>query len=169
MAEKNENEAKQKKSPKMLIIIIAAVALAAGGGYFAMGKPGGGESKDEGHGGGHGETKAAEEKKGASGSAGGVIHPLDTFIVNLADPARTRYLKVTVQLELDRQETASEVAARSPQVRDALIILLSSKGIEEISSPEGKYQLRDEIVARVNQFMTKGKVVTAYFTDLVVQ
>lgn len=182
MAEKEKEEKKEEKgekkegekaprSPKMLIIIIAAsVVLAGGGGYFFMSKSGSkevkaGETKSS----GHGEPKGGHEKKAEGKATAGFIHPLDTFIVNLADPSRTRYLKVTVQLELDNDSAIEEVKSKTPQVRDALIILFSSKGIDEIATAEGKYQLRDEIIARVNQFMTRGKVESAYFTDLVVQ
>lgn len=174
MAEKEEkkDDAKPARSSKMLVIIIAAVALAGAGGYFAMSKSGGAKEgvSEESTGSGHGEAKGGhEEKKGAGEGSGSFIHPLDSFIVNLSDQGRTRYLKVTVQLELDKQETIDQVKSKTPQIRDALIILLSSKSIEEIATSEGKYQLRDEIVARVKQFAGKGAVVAAYFTDFVVQ
>lgn len=179
--EKKEGEEGKpaKKSPMMLIIIVAAVVLAGGGGYFFMSKSKAKvaapeEAGDSAHGetapakDAHGEAKGEHGKEGDK-NGGGVIKPLDTFIVNLADPTRPRYLKITIQLEMDKQETDAEVTSKMPQIRDSLIILLSSKTLEEISTAEGKYQMRDEILARINQFMKKGKVVGAYFTDLVVQ
>ncbi len=173
MAEKEEkkDEAKPARSSKTLVLIIAAVALAGAGGYFAMSKSGAAKegAAEESKGSGHGEAKGGHEKKGAGEGNGSFIHPLDSFIVNLSDQGRTRYLKVTIQLELDNQETIDQVKSKTPQIRDALIILLSSKSIEEIATSEGKYQLRDEIVARVKQFTGKGAVMAAYFTDFVVQ
>lgn len=179
MAESEEQvETKSKGlSKKMMMIIGAAVLVAGGGGYFAMSKMGGGhkeatkeEAPSSGHAdakSGHGEAKG--EKKGGGPDVSGHIYPLETFVVNLSDQGRTRYLKVTIQLEMDKQEATQEVATKIPQVKDALIILLSSKTVDEVTATEGKYQLRDEIVARVNQFLTKGMVITAYFTDFVVQ
>lgn len=173
MAEKEDkkDEAKPARSSKMLVMIVAAVALAGAGGYFAMSKSGGAKegAAEEGKSAGHGEAKGGHEKKDATESKGSLMHPLDTFIVNLTDQGRTRYLKVTVQLEIEKQETVDLVKSKTPQIRDSLIILLSSKSIEEISTSEGKYQLRDEIVARVKQFVGTGAVVAAYFTDFVVQ
>lgn len=173
MAEKEEkkDEAKPARSSKMLIIIVVAVLLAGAGGYFAMSKSGGAKegAAEEVKSGGHGEAKGGHEKKGEAESKGSLIHPLDTFIVNLTDQGRTRYLKVTVQLEIGKQETVDLIKSKTPQIRDSLIILLSSKSIEEISTSEGKYQLRDEIVARVKQFAGEGAAVAAYFTDFVVQ
>lgn len=177
MAEKEKKAEKEegsvaKKSPKMLIIIVAAVTLAGGGGYFFMSKSSHKEEPQaavEEKGGGHGEAKGGHGDAGPKGDHGKLIHPLDTFIVNLANQNRTMYLKVTIQLEVDKPEVVSEITAKNAKVRDSLIILLSSKSLEEIASTEGKYQLRDEIVSRVNQYMSKGMVTTAYFTDLVVQ
>lgn len=177
--EKEGEEGKPAKKSPMMLIIIVAVVLAGGGGYFFMSKSKAKvaapeEAGDAGHGEAapakaeHGEAKGEKGKEGDKGG-GGVIKPLDTFIVNLADPTRPRYLKITIQLEMDKQETDAEVTAKMPQIRDSLIILLSSKTLDEISTAEGKYQMRDEILARINQFMKKGKVVGAYFTDLVVQ
>lgn len=167
----NEGEAKPARSPKMLIIIVAAVILAGAGGYFAMSKSGNeGVAAEEGESSGSGEAGEGHgnNKEGDKHNAGHV-YPLDSFIVNLSDPNRTRYLKVTIQLELEKPEAIEEVKSKIPQVRDALIILLSSKSMEEIATPAGKYQLRDEIIARVKQFVTRGNVITAYFTDFVVQ
>jgi flagellar FliL protein len=48
-------------------------------------------------------------------------------------------------------------------------VLLSSKSYAEIGSVEGKYQLRDEIVQRINQFIGGDGVKTAYFTEFVIQ
>lgn len=178
MAEKTENtekekegEAKPARSSKKLLIIVAAVVLAGAGGYFAMSKSGGAKdgAAEESKSSGHGEASDGHGSKDGNKAAGGHVYPLDSFIVNLSDPNRTRYLKVTVQLELDKPEAIEEVKSKTPQVRDALIILLSSKSMEEIATPAGKYQLRDEIIARIKQFVTKGTVITAYFTDFVVQ
>lgn len=173
MPEIEKEEGKPKGSSKMLIIIVGVIILAGAGGYFFMSKSSGSGGKEEntheGKSGGHGEAKGGHEKTGEKTGTSGIIHPLDTFIVNLADPNRTRYLKITIQLEMDKSESVTEVSSKTTQIRDALIILLSSKSIDEIAAAEGKYQLRDEIVVRVNQFMTKGRAVTAYFTDLVVQ
>jgi flagellar FliL protein len=46
---------------------------------------------------------------------------------------------------------------------------LSSKSYSDIGTVEGKYKMRDEIVARVNQYLTNSKVSTAYFTEFVIQ
>jgi len=172
-AKKNKGEKKEAK-PKgksKLILIIAGVVLlllVAGGGFFFMRK-------------GSSEKTAAVEEKPAAPKAehaaekteekvgSGVILDLDPFVVNLADSPEIRYLKVTIKLELTKAEYAEEVNNRMPQIRDSLLILLSSKEYAAIRTVEGKLELRDEILQRLNTVLKKGVVQTAYFTDFVAQ
>ncbi|HEU4683481.1 MAG TPA: flagellar basal body-associated FliL family protein [Nitrospira sp.] len=159
--------------PMKLVIIVAAVALLMGlGGAFAVVKlAGGGHAASD-------ERKAdpAPEKKSAGEDAAaktpgapGAIFDLEPFIVNLADAPEIRYLKLTVKLELDAPETSGELGPRIPQIRDTILVLLSSKEASAIKTPQGKFQLRDEITRRVNDLLPKASVRTAYFTEFVVQ
>jgi flagellar protein FliL len=54
-------------------------------------------------------------------------------------------------------------------VRDTILILLSSKDVASLRTPQGKFQLRDELTLRVNALLPKGGVRSAYFTEFVVQ
>ena len=56
-----------------------------------------------------------------------------------------------------------------PKIRDSLIILLTSKGFDDISSIQGKLKLREEILYRINNVLGEGKAKAIYFTDFVVQ
>jgi flagellar FliL protein len=168
---KEESTAAAKKGKGLLIAIIAVAILGAGAGaYFVFGGKEGAPAAAEGHG-------AAAEASGheSAPAAHGEQPPKDTifnlepFIVNLLDNSGTRYLKLTVNLELTEGASSADLNAQSTQIRDSLIILLSSKSYTDIGTVEGKYLMRDEIVARVNQFLKKGKVKTAYFTEFVIQ
>jgi flagellar FliL protein len=94
---------------------------------------------------------------------------LDPFIVNLADTPEVRYLKLTIKLDVDSEAVASELSARIPQIRDAVLVLLSSKDVNAVRTTQGKFQLRDEITQRVNGLLKKPGVRSAYFTEFVVQ
>lgn len=96
------------------------------------------------------------------------LYSLDPFIVNLFDPKSVRYLKVTLQLEL-ADIKKEEVDTQVPKIRDSLIILISSKKLEEVASMEGKLRLREEILFRINRILGEGKTREIYFTDFVVQ
>lgn len=115
----------------------------------------------------HSEPPKAAPVSTAVGAAG-EIFDLDPFVVNLAD-SETHYLKVTVKLELERSDVKDELTKRTPQVRDAILILLTSKETSNVRTTQGKYQLRDEVMARVNAVLPRGGVRGAYFADFVVQ
>ncbi|MBI5345213.1 MAG: flagellar basal body-associated FliL family protein [Deltaproteobacteria bacterium] len=169
--EKEEAAHPPKKGKGLLIAIIAAVVLAGAGAaglilFKGKAPTGGGQEKDA----PASKHAGAPEKEGRGGKEeAGSVFKLEPFIVNLQDNSGTRYLKLTLNLELSSPDMQSELAAQNSKVRDSLIILLSSKNYSDIGTVEGKYQLRDEIVARVNQFITRGKVKTAYFTEFVIQ
>lgn len=161
--------------PLKLVIIIAVGTLVIGlGGAFAFFKftatsQGGNDQKAQPAvakaGQGEPEAKHSPEKV----SAPGAIYDVDPFIVNLADTPEVRYLKLTVKLELESQGVSAELAERVPQVRDTILVLLTSKDTASIRTPQGKFQLRDEITQRVNSLLPKPGVKAAYFTDFVVQ
>jgi flagellar FliL protein len=145
--------AKKGKKKMIMIIIIAVVALAlAAGGFFLVPKLLGGKDKKE-------DTKAEE----------GAMFTLDPFVVNLNDVGGPKFLKVSLQLELAAPALMEKAKQKTPQVRDAVITLLTSKSSESLYPPEGKLQLKDEINARMNQILGANSVKNVYLTDFVMQ
>ena len=160
---------------KMVIIIVAGTLVLGLGGAFALLKLTTGRQGGDDH-----KTEATVAKASGSGEAGakpgagktadpGAIYDIEPFIVNLADTPEVRYLKLTVKLELESQEASAELASRTPQLRDTILVLLTSKDSASIRTTQGKFQLRDEITQRVNSLLPKPGVRAAYFTDFVVQ
>lgn len=158
---------------KLLIIVVVAALVAGLGGAFVVVKLLGRNSEsatavDE-H---KTETSKAEargEPPGKHAAGAGPMFDLEPFIVNLADSPEIRYLKLTVKLEAENDAVTAELASRVPQLRDTILVLLSSKDSATIRTPQGKFQLRDEITQRVNGLLPKPGVRNAYFTDFVVQ
>lgn len=99
----------------------------------------------------------------------GTLFPLDTFIVNLADQERNRYLRVTMDLELVAPGDTEKLNERLPQVRDRILMLLPSKRFEDIASMEGKTALRDEIIGKLNGLFPENVIANIFFTEFVVQ
>ena len=160
-AEPNDADAEKrgtskKKISKKLLIVIAIVLLTAIGGFVGYTKFFGGKSdaQEKGH------TDAKSGQKSA-------LVPLDPFVVNLSEPGR--YLKLTMQLEVESSSNQSMVTEKMPNLRDAVITLLSSKSAESVASPEGKFQLKDELILRVNQAVGKEIFKNLYFTEFVMQ
>ena len=98
----------------------------------------------------------------------GKLIPMETFTVNLAGTKGAKYARVNMELEVDGSKVEEEIDKRKPQIRDIIVILLSSKTYDSVTSKEGKLFLRNEIRDTLNSFLTKGKVKQIYFTDFVV-
>jgi flagellar FliL protein len=93
--------------------------------------------------------------------------PMEMFLVNLSGNRGNKVLKVNMELEVEGDRIADEIDKRKPQIRDIIIILLSSKTYAQLSSVEGKEFLRDEIRDTVNSFLTKGKIKRVHFTEFI--
>ena len=97
----------------------------------------------------------------------GKVIPLETFIINLSGSKGRRIAKVNMEMELQGDEVQSEIDRRKAQIRDIIIIILSSKTYDEVSSRDGKDLLKNEIKDTLNAFLTKGKIVNVYFTEFI--
>jgi len=128
--------------------------------------------------------KAVVSETGAEGTPDkakpeeiGAVVSVDTFIVNLADPGGNRYLRVTMDLELagkpaDKsagKTAGDELAKRMPQIRDAILMILSTKRYVDISTPEGKTALREEILNAANGLLASSQISRIYFKEFVIQ
>lgn len=144
-----------KKKGKLMIIIIAVVAVVLIGGgvgaYLLMSKPAA-EKKAA-----HGDEEAGAEEEGgdeeehADEEHAPVYVKLEAFTLNLADDES--YLQTEMQLLVADAKVGEKMNARLPEVRDALIRLLTSKTAEELSQPEGKDKLAAEIQKQVNEVL----------------
>ena len=116
-----------------------------------------------------GNLTVTQGSQQAQAAAPGPLFSLDTFIVNLADQERSRYLRVTMDLEMAESTDADKIRKRLSQVRDSILMILPSKRFEEIASMDGKIALRDEIMAKVNGLFNRQVVTNIFFTEFVVQ
>lgn len=140
---------------KVLLIGVAALVLLAGvavGGLYLFRT-----------------MTASAEKPKAPQAVIGQLWPMETFIVNLRDNNGDRYLKAVLQLEVSAPEVVTELNLLKPKLRDSTLDLLSSKSYQELQEPSGKQKLRDDLMMRLNSFLTSGKIVRVYFTEFVIQ
>lgn len=164
--EEGADEAAPKKSSKKLIIIIAAVVLLLGGGAAAFFLMGGDDHAEEGE-------HAAEEAHAAVEHADPVFVKLETFTLNLNPEEGDRYLQVDITLNAGAQTDADTLDKYMPQVRNRVLLILTSKLPSEISDMEGKQALSEEITEEINEPYSEGgeplTVTEAFFTSFVIQ
>ena len=159
-------QAVKKKGKMMLlvpVVLILLVGMVLGGakmGFISI--PGLTPATGESH-----EAPKAETPKPESGM--GFIYSMKPFIVNLADDSGSRYLKIKFEMELNSKDLVPEIEKRMPQLTDSVIMLLSSRKYEDIVTYEGKDRMRNEIMLRLNSFLSTGFIRKIYFTEFVMQ
>ena len=154
---KDDQEGKPPKKSYLKLIIIASIVLVLGaGGFFGYNK-----FKN------NSKAAAAAPKKPKVS----IICPLKSFVVNLLDKRGVgkRYLKVTIEIEVDKEEDKQLIDSHNPQLRDSILLLLSSQTLNEINTMDGKLALKQELLSRMKQILGNGVVRRIYFTEFVVQ
>lgn len=164
--EAGAEEAAPKKSNKKLIIIIAVVAiLLIGGGVAAWLMMGDKPAEDGEH--------AEEEQHEAAVITDPVFVKLDTFTVNLNPEEGEKYLQVDITLNATDPHDAEILEKFMPQVRNRILMVLTSKLPSEIADMDGKKTLSAEITEQVNEPYNEGgkplKFSEAFFTSFVIQ
>ena len=95
--------------------------------------------------------------------------PLNAFIVNLAGENGKRYLKIKMDLEIAKEDFNDAIRQRIPQIRDSIMMILTSKRYEDVKDTTGKIALRQDIQKQINVFFNEPCVSNIYFTDFVIQ
>ncbi len=128
-----EGDPAPRKSRKLLYTMIMLTLLAgAGGGWFFLS-----------------EKPAGETAPKPVVEAPPVFYPLETFTVNLVPEYGDQYLQVEMTLKALDQKAVDAIKARMPEVRNRVLLLLSSMRASQLTPVTGKQLLaaavRDEI------------------------
>ncbi len=171
MADKSKDDAAKEGGSKKKIIIIVLIALLLLGGaggtaawFFLFKKkpPPPEEQTPE-------QVKMLQETADKEAEEIGPMVDIKEFIVNIISEDANHYVKASLSLEVNDEKTLEEVNKRMPQIRDAILLLVSNKTIEELGDLEGKKQLKAELKSKINAFLKTGRVKNIFFTDFVVQ
>ena len=104
---------------------------------------------------------------------GQVVH-LEGFTVNLADPQETNFVRVTMDLELDRMPAPADrdkpvSGLPVARIRDTIIAVLAASKAESLLSVDGKIQLKKSLLDELNRRVPEIGVREIYFTEFLVQ
>jgi flagellar FliL protein len=175
---------KKKKLPLLFIVIPAALVVLGGGGgaaFFLM-QPRAASAEV----GGHGAEKKAEKKSGGHGAADGPADPalgviaegpdgvtfltLPDMVVNIQAPdGRPTFLKLKLTLETHDAHVAEQLQAEMPRMQDMFQGFLRELRPEDLAGSAGSFQLRAEILRRVNLIAAPGKVDAVLIEEMLVQ
>lgn len=160
-AKEQENGAAppKKGKGKLIMIIIVVVLLAGGGGggaawYFLGGKT---------------DPKAQK----APPPKPPVYHPLEQFTVNLQPEGEEQYLQVAMTLKVSDQKVVEHLKLHDPELRNRLLLILTSKAPSQLTNMEGKRQLATEILQAARRPFSEGQpeqdVQDVVFTAFIIQ
>ena len=133
------------KSKKLLIIIVAAVlvlAVGGGGAFFYISKQrAAAAAAEDGE-----EASPAKAAAHAKPKVPPAYLPLDSMVVNLADPGGERVAQVGITLEVTDAHAVDTVKLFLPTIRSGVLMLISQRTAEQLLSQEGKQKLAKDIL-----------------------
>ncbi len=165
-------------------VMMQPKADAAAEGEHGEAAGGHGEEKAEGHGkkeekkGGHGAAKEGEGEAAADPSLGVVSEGPDgvTFLtlpdmvvdIQSAD-GRPTHMQLKLTLEMKDADLASTLQEQMPRMQDMFQGFLRELRPEDMAGSAGSYQLRAEILRRVNLIAAPGKVDAVLIEKMLIQ
>ncbi len=182
----------KKKLPLLFIIIPAALLVLGGGGagafFMLSSKPAAAEGADgheapkndshgakkkAGKGGGHGGKGGGEADpalgKITEGPDGVTFYTLPDMVVNIQTAeGRPAYLKLRLTLELKDAHLADQLMAEMPRLQDMFQGFLRELRTEDLNGSAGNFQLRAEILRRVNLILAPGKAEAVLIEEMLV-
>lgn len=172
---------KKLNAKKIVLFVVVPLFLLAGGGgaaYFTgmLDKflPGASE-EGAAEGGEHGEAadahgKKADAKKGEHGeAASGHFLQIPNMLVNLTAEGQPRYLRLSVQLELENETDKAAIEAVMPRVVDQFQTYLRELRVKDLRGSAGIYRLQIELLNRVNAAAYPIEVKDVLFQEILIQ
>lgn len=159
--ENKDTPPKKSGSPVMIILIGVALLLAAGAFLTPQGRKllGLGHPKEE--------TKAEEALVEPEKS---YFVPVPSILVNLNTPeGKQRFLKLSLILQLTKQNDVSEVEKLLPRIVDQFQVYLRELRVDDLKGSEGVYRLKEQLLARANAETAPIVVHDILFKDMLVQ
>ena len=170
--------AKKKFTPKMMIIAGVAAALVLGGGgagaFFllkpkpeaAAGKAAEKKKEKKSEKKGEGEKPVGEVREGPDGI---LFYTMPSVVVNMqtAD-GRSTFLKLKLTLELPDEGAVEELEPNMPRLQDMFQSFLRELRPEDLAGSAGSYQIRAEILRRVNLLAAPSTVDAVLIEEMLV-
>jgi flagellar FliL protein len=173
-----------KKKPPLMLILGAAGALVVvlgGGGTAALllMKPAAGGAKHEAH--AKKKDDKNKDKKGAAGAQGDIgevrdgpngssYYTLPDLVVNMQSPdGHPTFLKLKVTFEISDPDALDLVQQDAPRLQDMFTAFLRELRPDDLAGSQGTYELKAEILRRVNLILAPKKIDAVLIEEMLVQ
>jgi flagellar protein FliL len=164
MAEEQIEEVRQEAVPekkkgsllKLIIIILGVLILGGGAGYFFYGRNALAK---------HGQKPVVKEEKKIEV---GPTLALEPFIINVSG-STSRYVKISVAIELENEKAVEETKKISPVIRDKMLTVFASKAPETFLDVNARNGMKKELSDAVVKLFEKKEFKGVYITDIIMQ
>jgi flagellar basal body-associated protein FliL len=114
------------------------------------------------------KTERTSAEVAATGGKAVTKFTIEEVTVNIADTRGNRFVRAGVYFDAN-PAVLEELETNRARMTDALEQELSTKTLEELTSPDIRGNLRTELMGIINPTLKTGRVDNIYFTDLLVQ
>ncbi len=163
-AQPDEAAGQQPAKGKVLKVAIAAaagIALGIGGGRF-IGAPLIARRTAA-------HPAPAASRDTALSAEAGPVHLLDNMVLNPAESGGSRFLLISVALQLTSESALGAVKARDAALRDMVLGILGSLTVEDLTDIARRGDLRARIQTGVDSVAGARIVAAVYFPQFVIQ
>lgn len=114
--------------------------------------------------------EAPKKKKGGhGGEAESTLHLVDNLVLNPAASGGQRFLLTSIALQVESPEDVAELAARDLEIRDAFIMVLGTKTVDQLTDVKYRPQLTRELREAVDALVGPGMVHRVLIPQFVIQ
>lgn len=137
-----------------------------------------GDAAADGEGGDHADASADEAaadgehaapKEGEAKAEGAAVHVLENLVLNPASSGGSRFLLLTVAIEVGTAKAGEDFKSRDAELRDIILTALGVKTVEELTEIARREQFKTELKTAINAKFGKKAVKSLYFPQFVVQ
>jgi flagellar FliL protein len=137
-----------------------------------------GDAAADGEGGDHADASADEAaadgehaapKEGEAKAEGAAVHLLENLVLNPASSGGSRFLLLTVAIEVGTAKAGEDFKNRDAELRDIILTALGVKTVEELTEIARREQFKTELKTAINAKFGKKAVKSLYFPQFVVQ
>lgn len=156
------------------IIVVLLCVVAVGAYALLLNRHAGADEEDAPH------EAQAQQWTPPDASKPPVFLPFEPFTVNLQPDGVEQFLQVVISVRVADTKTADLLKSYTPQIRHEILSLLSGKKAAEITTPDGREDLAEEMRDLMNGILgwkphkpdargDDGPVMSVFFTQFIVQ
>jgi flagellar FliL protein len=108
-------------------------------------------------------------KEGEAKAEGAAVHLLENLVLNPASSGGSRFLLLTVAIEVGNAKAGEDFKTRDAELRDIILTSLGVKTVEELTEIARREQFKTDLKTAINAKFGKKAVKGLYFPQFVVQ